>query len=129
MKCALYCLAKQKGSRLKYVILCHERKRNDWQAFVQAIGCMGIVTTPSEHQQVLQWTTMTLLKMHTPFTFVIIVDDLLNLLTEAPDMAGYLAQLASLGAGLGMLLAGTQEAASAAPAARGWKQCLRQDSV
>ena len=113
MKCTMYCLARQKGSRLKYVILCHERKRDDWQAFVQAIGCMGIVTSPAEHQQVLAWVTTKLLKMHTPFTFIIVVDDLLNLLTEAPDMAGYLAQLASLGAGLGVhLLAGTQEAGS-----------------
>jgi hypothetical protein len=56
---------------------------------------------------------MTLLKMNTPFTFVIVVDDLLNLLTEAPQMAPQLAQLASLGAGLGIhLLAGTQEAGS-----------------
>ena len=51
--------------------------------------------------------------MNTPFTFVIVVDDLLNLLTEAPQMAIQLAQLASLGAGLGIhLLAGTQEAGS-----------------
>lgn len=113
MKCTLYCLARQKGARLKYVILCHERKREDWQAFAQAVGCMGIVTSPGEHQQVLQWTTMTLLKMHTPFTIVVIVDDLLNLLSEAPAMADSLAQLASLGAGVGVhLLAGTQEAGS-----------------
>lgn len=113
IKCTLYCLARQKGSRLKYVILCHERKRDDWGAFARAVGCMGIVTTPAEHQAVLQWATTTLLKMNTPFTFVIVVDDLLNLLTEAPQMAIQLAQLASLGAGLGIhLLAGTQEAGS-----------------
>lgn len=113
MKCTLYCLARQKGVRLKYVILCHERKRDDWQAFTPAVGCMGIVTAPAEHSQVLQWATTTLLKMQTPFTFVIVVDDLLNLLAEAPHMADDLAQLASLGAGLGVhLLAGTQEAGS-----------------
>ncbi len=113
MKCTLYGLAKQKGARLKYVILCHERKRDDWQAFAQAVGCMGIVTTPAEHQQVLQWATITLLTLRTPFTFVIVVDDLLNLLTAAPALADHLAQLASLGAGVGVhLLAGTQEAGS-----------------
>lgn len=113
MKCTLYCLARQKGARLKYVILCHERKRDDWGAFARAVGCMGIVTTPAERQTVLQWATTTLLKMNTPFTFVIVVDDLLNLLTEAPQMVTQLAQLASLGAGLGVhLMAGTQEAGS-----------------
>lgn len=113
MKCTLYCLARQKGSRFKYVILCHERKREDWQVFAQAIGCMGIVTTPMEHSQVMQWASTILLKMRTPFTFAIVVDDLLNLLEEAPEMASHLARLSSLGAGLGVhLLAGTQAAGS-----------------
>lgn len=113
MKCALYCLARQKGARLKYVILCHERKRQDWRPFARAVGCMGIVTSAAEHQCVLQWVSTKLLKLRTPFTFIIVVDDLLNLLSEAPEMATDLAKLSSLGAGLGIhLWAGTQEAGS-----------------
>lgn len=112
MKCALYCLAKQKV-RFKFVILCHERKREDWQAFAAAAGCMGIVTSPTEQRHVLWWASMILLKMRTPFTFALVLDDLLNLLEEAPDISPHLAKLASLGAGLGVhLLAGTQEAGS-----------------
>lgn len=113
MKSALYCLARQKGGRLKYVILCHERKLEDWRPFARAVGCMGIVTSAMEHQQMLRWTSTKLLKMRTPFTFVIVVDDLLNLLSEAPEMAADLAKLSSLGAGLRVhLWAGTQEAGS-----------------
>jgi len=112
MKCTLYCLAKHRA-RFKFIILCHERKREDWQAFTAAAGCMGIVTAPPEQQQVLWWASTILLKMRTPFTFAIVLDDLLNLLEEAPDLAPHLAKLASLGAGLGVhLLAGTQEAGS-----------------
>lgn len=113
MKCALYCLARQKGGRLKYVILCHERKLEDWRPFARAVGCMGIVTSGMEHQQMLRWASTKLLKLRTPFTFVIVVDDLLNLLSEAPEMAADLAKLSSLGAGLSVhLWAGTQEAGS-----------------
>src|SRR5689334_9080878 len=57
MKATLYSLASANGSRLKYVILCHKGKRQQWQAFAQATGCMGIVTDPAEQEQVLAWAS------------------------------------------------------------------------
>jgi hypothetical protein len=112
MKATLYSLASANGSRLKYVILCHKGKRQHWQAFAQAAGCMGIVTDPAEHEQVLAWASGPLLEWQTPFQFLVVCDDLLNLLENA-DLAAPLGNLASIGAGLGVhLLAGTQEAGS-----------------
>lgn len=112
MKSTLYALCRSNGERLRYAILCHERKRKDWQSFEDAVGCMGVVTKPSEQERVLSWAAGELLTLQTPFSFVILCDDLLNLLAQA-DLAGYLAELASMGAGLGVhLLAGTQEAGS-----------------
>lgn len=112
MRSTLYALAHHNG-RLKFVILCHERKWEDWQSFAEASACMGIVADPKEHKAVLQWAAGPLLQMRTPFIFVIVVDDLLNLLQRAPELADSLAEIASMGAGLGVhLLAGTQEAGS-----------------
>ena len=49
---------------------------------------------------------------HLP-VLLVVVDDLLNLLERAPQVAGPLAEIASMSAGLGVhLLAGTQEAGS-----------------
>ena len=113
MKSTLYTLIRRNGSRLKYVILCHAGKVDNWQAFAPAVGCMGIVTDPNEQQQVLTWTTEELLGQTLGlFTYLIIIDDLLNLLSQA-ELAGHLGDIASIGAGLGVhLLVGTQEAGS-----------------
>jgi hypothetical protein len=113
MKSTLYTLIRRNGSRLKYAILCHAGKQDNWQAFSPAVGCMGIVTDPDEQHQVLRWATEELLgKGLGPFTYVVVVDDLLNLLSQA-ELAGHLGDIASIGAGLGVhLLVGTQEAGS-----------------
>jgi len=111
MKSTLFSLARG-SARLNYVILCHERKRRDWQAFEGAQGCMGIVTEPDEQSQALEWVASSLLTKSTGRRFVVLCDDLLNLLERA-DLSGPLAEIASMGAGLGVhLLAGTQEAGS-----------------
>ena len=111
MRCTLFALA-QGSTRLNYLILCHERKRADWQAFEGAEGCLGIVSDPDEQSQALEWVASSLLTKSTGRRFVVLCDDLLNLLERA-DLSGPLAEIASMGAGLGVhLLAGTQEGGS-----------------
>jgi len=117
MKSTLYGLAaaQQGGQRLRYAIL--SQKRADWQAFAPAAGCLGIVSDPGEALLVLRWAAALLRDRAASGTsgahYVIVCDDLLNLLAAEPDIAAPLAELASMGAGLGVhLLAGTQEAGS-----------------
>ncbi|MCB0074771.1 MAG: hypothetical protein KDE20_25070, partial [Caldilineaceae bacterium] len=112
MKSSLYALARANGPRLRFVVLCHARKEADWAAFAPAAGCLGIVTAPVEQERVLVWAAGDLLQTAPPYAVAIICDDLLNLLGGA-ELAAPLAELASMGAGLGVhLLAGTQEAGS-----------------
>ena len=113
LRSTLYSLARCNPERLRFAILCHERKRDDWQAFDGARQNLGIVTTPAEQESVLAWAASEFMeKMTDGMRLVIVADDLLNLLSQA-DLAGSLAEIASMGAGLGIhLLAGTQEAGS-----------------
>ena len=88
----------------------------DWNAFEGAAGCLGIATAPAEQEQVLTWAAGDLMAGERGGeegqTVVLVIDDLLNLLSRA-DLADPLAEIASMGAGLGIhLLAGTQEAGS-----------------
>lgn len=112
MKATLYSLATRNGSRLKYVIL--SQKRQDWAAFAGAAGCMGLVSGAGEGLQALRWTAgLVSSGAKSGFTIVVVVDDLLNLLSVESGIAAPLAEIASMGAGLGVhLLAGTQEAGS-----------------
>lgn len=115
MKSTLYCLARANVNGLRYAIL--SQKRADWQAFEPAAGCMGLVSEPAEALSVLRWAAELLAERASAGTtgaaFVIVVDDLLNLLSSEPGLAGPLAEISSMGAGLGVhLLAGTQEAGS-----------------
>lgn len=115
MKSTLYALARANAQMFRYVIL--SQKRADWRAFEPAAGCMGVVSDPAEALDVLQWAAALLQGRAETGTggaaFVIVADDLLNLLTAEPDLAAPLAEIASMGAGLGVhLLAGTQEGGS-----------------
>lgn len=112
MKASLYALARRNGSRLKYMVL--SQKRHDWAAFETACGCMGIVSQAAEALQALTWAAETVRSGGWPgLHLVVVCDDLLNLLSAEPDIADPLAEIASMGAGLGVhLLAGTQEAGS-----------------
>jgi len=116
MKCTLYALARQvqSGARLRYVIL--SQKQADWRAFQPAAGCMGIVGDKSEAQDVMTWAVETLhsaAQNGLDHNLIIVCDDLLNLLKQAPGIADGLAEIASMGAGLGVhLLVGTQTAGS-----------------
>lgn len=115
MKSTLYALARANAQMFRYVIL--SQKRADWRAFEPAAGCMGVVSDPAEALDVLQWAAALLQGRAETGTggaaFVIVADDLLNLLSAEPDLAAPLAEIASMGAGLGVhLLAGTQEGGS-----------------
>jgi len=115
MKSTLFALARQGGHRLLYAIL--SQKRADWASFEPAAGCLGLVSNPGEALAVLGWATELLRERAATgtggATFVIVCDDLLNLLAAEPDLAGPLSEIASMGAGLGVhLLAGTQEGGS-----------------
>jgi len=113
MRSTLYSLARCNAQSMRFAILCHERKLDDWKAFEDARQSLGIVTAPAEQEALLAWAAGEMMtKMSDGMRLVIVVDDLLNLLSQA-DLAGPLAEIASMGAGLGIhLLAGTQEAGS-----------------
>ncbi len=115
MKSTLYALAHSAGQRLYYAIL--SQKRADWAAFEPAAGCMGVVSHPVEALAVLRWAVELLRERAATGSsgaiFVIVCDDLLNLLAAEPALAEPLGEIASMGAGLGVhLLAGTQEGGS-----------------
>jgi hypothetical protein len=117
LKSTVYGLARANPwHRLEYVVL--SQKGADWASFASATGCRGVVTQPSECAQVLEWVAGELLPQRAgaargQTAMLVVVDDLLNLLERVPDAAGPLAEIASMGAGLGVhLLAGTQEAGS-----------------
>ena len=93
MKSSLYALARANGARFRFAILCHERKRQDWQSFENAAGCLGIVTEPTEQEQALEWFAGDLLRLNTPYTYAVVCDDLINLLARA-ELAEPLAELA-----------------------------------
>lgn len=113
IKSVLYALAQTDS---KYVVL--SQKRADWSSFEDLAGCIGVVSDPSESLSALTWLAETLriraaLGCGGPPAHIVVVDDLLNLLSVQPGCAAPLAEIASMGAGLGIhLLAGTQEAGS-----------------
>jgi len=114
MKSTIYSLASS-VDQLYFAIL--SQKRQDWQSFERATQCLGLVSKPAEALTVLQWASALLQKRsesvskHSPV--LIVCDDLLNLLSAEQGLADPLAEISSMGAGLGVhLLAGTQEAGS-----------------
>ncbi len=96
------------------------QKRADWLSLAGAAGCIGLLSDPAECSQALRWVASNVLQGRASDgkgiiapALLIVVDDLLNLLERAPEIAGPLAEIASMGAGLAVhLLAGTQEAGS-----------------
>jgi len=112
IKSALYALAQTDS---KYVVL--SQKRADWSSFEDLVGCIGVVSDPSESLSALHWLAETL-RIRAALgcgghAHIVVVDDLLNLLSVQPNCAAPLAEISSMGAGLGIhLLAGTQEAGS-----------------
>jgi hypothetical protein len=105
LKSTVYGLAKANPwHRLEYVVL--SQKGADWASFALAAGCRGVVTQPHECAEVLEWVAGHLLPQRAgaargQTALLVVVDDLLNLLERVPDAAGALAEIASMGAGLG----------------------------
>lgn len=112
IKSTLYALAQTEA---KYVVL--SQKRADWSSFEDLAGCIGVVSDPSESLAALHWLAETL-RIRAKLgcgghAHIVVVDDLLNLLSVEPGCGAPLAEISSMGAGLGIhLLAGTQEAGS-----------------
>ena len=112
IKSTLYALAQTDA---KYVVL--SQKRADWSSFEDLAGCIGVVSDPAESLSALTWLAETL-RIRAKLgagghAHIVVVDDLLNLLSVQPGCAAPLAEISSMGAGLGIhLLAGTQEAGS-----------------
>ncbi|MBV7334649.1 hypothetical protein KFU94_41710 [Chloroflexi bacterium TSY] len=111
MKSTLYSLVRSNAGYIKFVIFAPKFK--DWQAFENVIGCLGIVRRPDEVETAFDWIIAQMNDSHGEERTVVVVDDLINLLNMAPKINDHLAQLASMGAGLGFhLLAGSQGAGS-----------------
>jgi len=118
LKSTVYALLRANHwQRVQCLVL--SQKRADWLSLAGAAGCVGLLSDPAECSQALSWAASAVLQGRaaagrgcTP-ALLIVVDDLINLLERAPEIAGPLAEIASMGAGLAVhLLAGTQEAGS-----------------
>jgi len=129
LRSILYALARvNPPSRLSYLILA--KKREDWLAFQRSASCYGLVIEPGEQEQALAWLAKEELEQRAatgrkrPAIFLI-ADDLRNISARA-SLAGYLGEIASMGAATGIhLLLGTQTTGRAG----GLTQDLEQNLV
>jgi len=118
LKSVLYSVIKGQDPHdpMAFVIL--SQKIKDWQPFEKIHGCLGVISDAEQAMQVAQWAADEVdgrarSAGRNAGRFVIVADDLLNLLSRAPKMGGPLGDIASMGAGLGIhLLIGTQDAGS-----------------
>jgi len=118
LKSVLYSLLKTQDPHrpLSFVVL--SQKVIDWQPFEKVHGCLGVISDSDKAMAVAQWAADEVDRRaragrNVGGEFVIIADDLLNLLSRAPKLGGPLGDIASMGAGLGIrLLIGTQDAGS-----------------
>lgn len=88
-------------------------KQKDWVGFDGVAHCGGLIIDVEETVQMINWLAATMYERgramkSTPHLFVVL-DDLINLLERAPELAPVLAEIASLGGGAGIhLMIGTQ---------------------
>lgn len=114
MRSTLYSVSKSVQGRLRYCIICQASKRDDWKAFDTSKHSMGIVTDFDEIEQAIRWFAERTQQGRTQHEYVVLVDDLPSILQRC-KIAKDLADLASVGAGVGVhLLAGSQAAGSKA---------------
>lgn len=115
MRSTLYALCRGYGQALRYAIICQRSKLYDWQAFDGAGHSMGIVTCDSgEVEDAVKWFANRTRTGRGRYEYIVMVDDLPSVL-QSCKIARELADIASVGAGVGVhLLAGTQAAGSKA---------------
>jgi hypothetical protein len=114
MRSTLYSVSKSVQGRLRYCIICQASKRDDWKAFDTSKHSMGIVTDFDEIEQAIRWFSQRTQQGRTQHEYVVLVDDLPSILQRC-KIAKDLADIASVGAGVGVhLLAGSQAAGSKA---------------
>jgi hypothetical protein len=119
MKSAVFALVQGNlAEQLRFVVL--SQKRYDWIAFENAKACLGVVSDPVEAIAVMEWGADRLLQQRAkrgrPGTAVLfVIDDLVNLLKRAPDIAQPMGEIASMGGGVRLFqFIGTQHAGSKA---------------
>lgn len=114
MRSTLYSVSKAVQGALRYCIICQASKRDDWKAFDTSKHSMGIVTDFDEIEQAIKWFGQRTQQGRTQHEYIVLVDDLPSILQRC-KIAKDLADIASVGAGVGVhLLAGTQAAGSKA---------------
>lgn len=112
MRAVAYHLAQQHTPRQARFII-STFKPADWQGLAQTAHCGGLITDIAETVQMIEWLCATMYKRTTAMTntprLFVFLDDLLNILSRAPELSKPLADIASLGRGAGIhLIIGTQ---------------------
>lgn len=117
MKASLYAVLRANGKRIRFVIIASPAKvEEDWGIFGKVAGCLGIACTKEEIASATRWLVDVMNSgkarargLH----IIVIIDDLPKILKAVPSIQGDIADLAGMGAGLGIhLWAGTQGAGS-----------------
>lgn len=117
MKSVLYTLLKNGAGRIHFIIIASPAKVNkDWGVFKTVYGCLGIISDKDEISDATAWVVQQMYSgthLEQDIHLVLVVDDLPNILKVVPAITGDLAEIAGMGAGLGIhLLVGTQGAGS-----------------
>lgn len=117
IKSVLYAVIRENLGRVQFIIIANPAKvRKDWGVFEGIQGCLGIAATKEDIASAAEWLVI---QMSTNTDFVqqvhtiLVVDDLPTILKAVPQITPFLADIAGMGAGLGVhLLVGTQGAGS-----------------
>lgn len=117
MKASLYAVLRANGKLIRFVIIASPAKvEEDWGVFGNVAGCLGIACTKEEIAAATQWlvSIMNSGKARAKgLHIIVIIDDLPKILKAVPSIQDDIADLAGMGAGLGIhLWAGTQGAGS-----------------
>lgn len=117
IKSVLYALVRENLGQVQFIIIANPAKaRKDWGVFAGLQGCLGIAATKEDIAAAAEWL-VTHMSTNTDFVqeihTILVVDDLPAILKAVPQITASLADIAGMGAGLGVhLLVGTQGAGS-----------------
>lgn len=117
MKAALYAILQANGKRIRFAIIATPAKvEEDWGIFATVAGCLGIACTKEEIATATTWLVQIMNSGKAKakgLHIIVIIDDLPKILKAVPTIQDDIADLAGLGAGLGIhLWVGTQGAGS-----------------